>query len=165
MKDLNNMFKQQIKLIKDKVDRNGHAKVNEMFTYETLEAWSNLAYEVVKDSKYKLDKIGNGNEYLIVKNDNYELNKSVIATNEAVQDNFKSQNKISYWNIGLTCISVIFIMTSTIQQCTDRTDKRLELIGTEIAKQDTSLKKLVSSLDTLILSMKKENVLAKDTAK
>lgn len=148
---------EKIKQYIDDIENNGFVYLNK---YEDIEEYYfQILYKLQQTGKYRLDKTPEQpherSQWIILKDNNYELSESIIKTNNSVQENYKSQNKVSNWNIGLAAISVTFIMISTILQLTSKSDKNLEAIRIEIAKQDTSLRKLVSSLDSLTLSMKK----------
>lgn len=73
--------------------------------------------------------------------------KSIIATNKAVQDNFKSQNITNNISIGVGTLSLIFIGLSTYYQATDRTPIEIQKLKEEVKETQKKLQTIQSSLE------------------
>jgi cell division protein FtsL len=81
--------------------------------------------------------------------------KSVIATNEAVQENFTSQKITTYISIGVGVLSLIFIGISTYYQANDKTPKEVQKLKEEVIETQKKLQNLQSSLKEINSSIQK----------
>lgn len=81
--------------------------------------------------------------------------KSVIATNEAVQENFTSQKITTYISIGVGALSLIFIGLSTYYQANDKTPKEVQKLKEEVIETQKKLQSLQSSLKEINSSIRK----------
>lgn len=82
--------------------------------------------------------------------------KSVIATNKAVQDNFKSQNITTYISVGVGILSLIFIGASTYYQANEKSATELKLLRQEVIETQKKLQNLQFSLKEINSSIQKK---------
>lgn len=152
-----------IKEIEAIIEKQGYADVatelhdKHWDVYQTSNALYKIYYQLLSNSKYVSDGSLSKTHptFVVTLNKNYELEQSIKKTNDAVQENYKSQKLTTMISLGLAVVSTAFIILSTIQTASQQTDTELKLMRIEAQQQSKSIQQLESSLYEINLSIQK----------
>ena len=166
-----------INLLKNVINDEGSAKVSWAIrevlgkdSRPTLSEIEKISASLIATGEFERTRRGVEEEYYVFKNPQYQLNESLIKTNNSIRvlnevilpENFKSQDKFGKRSLILAFISVLFIAITAYLQWSDQKNSELKEIKLEIEKSGHILDSINTHYKSIDSSLKK---ISRDTSR